>query len=164
FKFIKEAKLLYKNFLHIKDTIQHLDINKDHILTLLKQGQNFYFTQIQKLSPKLFHQLSFSFKDLNIKSFEFILTHIDTIQNWLASTQFKEHYLDTKHPYPPLLDCDLLQANLEEEQKGIEHKENRNKNKFDKTSENNTDQDEFNTSKTLSYTDIEAEVAWDLNL
>ncbi|TQR26604.1 hypothetical protein DMB91_06745, partial [Campylobacter sp. MIT 97-5078] len=33
-----------------------------------------------------------------------------------------------------------------------------------KTSENNTDQDEFNTSKTLSYTDIEAEVAWDLNL
>ncbi|TKX30294.1 hypothetical protein CQA38_01240 [Campylobacter sp. MIT 12-5580] len=167
---------MHKNFLHLKDTIQELHINKGHILSLLKEDESFYFTQAQKLNPKLFHQASFSFKDLNFKSLDFILTHIDTIQTWLASDKFKEKYLDTKHSYPALLDCDVLQANLEKEQKSVENEkvnknkafninqENINKNKFDKTSENNANEDEFDANETLSYNDIPAEVAWELNL
>ncbi|TQR40185.1 hypothetical protein DMB95_08195, partial [Campylobacter sp. MIT 12-8780] len=57
---------------------------------------------------------------------------------------FKEKYLETKHPYPALLDCDVLNENLEQRQKSVE--------------------DEDKVNKSLSYADIEADIAWELNL
>ncbi|TKX28041.1 sugar transferase, partial [Campylobacter sp. MIT 12-5580] len=81
---------------------------------------------------------------------QFILTHIDTIQEWLASDKFKKLYLETKHPYPALLDCDVLNENLEQGQKSVGDEDKVNKNLF--------------VNKSLSYTDIEADIAWELNL
>ncbi|TQR42312.1 hypothetical protein DMB95_01480, partial [Campylobacter sp. MIT 12-8780] len=63
---------------------------------------------------------------------------------------FKEKYLETKHPYPALLDCDVLNENLEQRQKSVGDEDKTNKNLF--------------VNKGLSYADIEADIAWELNL
>ncbi|TQR40964.1 hypothetical protein DMB95_05570, partial [Campylobacter sp. MIT 12-8780] len=63
---------------------------------------------------------------------------------------FKEKYLETKHPYPALLDCDVLNENLEQRQKSVGDEDKTNKNLF--------------VNKSLSYADIEADIAWELNL
>lgn len=141
---------IYENYKKSERIYKGLkSLNKDILLKLKELGfkpnslfilsigeiKDFFNTEIQKINFELFKQASFSFKNLSPTSFKFILSHIDSIQSWLASAKFKKLYLETKHPYPPLFDCELLQR-----------------------------QEEAKVPNSLSYADIEADIAWDLNL
>lgn len=74
------------------------------------------------------------FKVLFSKHLDFILKYHQEILEWLESKEFQEQYLDTNHPYPPLINPKRL------------------------TKESN------NPYANLSYESIPAELAWEMNL
>ncbi|WP_289701136.1 hypothetical protein [Helicobacter rodentium] len=47
------------------------------------------------------------------KHLEFIAEHYEEINSWLNSKEFKEKYINTNHPYPPLLNPERLNAKVE---------------------------------------------------
>ena len=47
------------------------------------------------------------------KHLEFIAEHYEEINSWFNSKEFKEKYINTDHPYPPLLNPERLNAKVE---------------------------------------------------
>ena len=47
------------------------------------------------------------------KHLEFIAEHYEEINSWFNSKEFKEKYINTNHPYPPLLNPERLNAKVE---------------------------------------------------
>ena len=62
---------------------------------------------------------------VNPKNLQFIISHYDIILQWLNSKEFKEQYITTNHPYPPLLNPKRLNAKRDKE------KNNNNKERMD---------------------------------
>lgn len=81
----------------------------------------------------------------NPKSLNFVVTYYEQILQWLNSKEFKEQYINTNHPYPPLLNPRRL--------KDLKYR----------TKENQESQN-IQPYTNLSYQTISAELAWDLNL
>ncbi|RDU63908.1 hypothetical protein CQA43_03575, partial [Helicobacter ganmani] len=100
--------------------------------------------KIESFFFKLFSQIPFSTQT------PFLLKHKEEILQWLNSKEFKEQYINTNHPYPPLLNPDRLNAKRESKECNVEsQRENR---------------DSIQPYPNLSYESIPAELAWDLNL
>ncbi|QBL12587.1 hypothetical protein [Campylobacter helveticus] len=96
----------------------------------------------------------------------FVLEHFDEVSLWLNSKEFKEKYENINHPYPPLLNPDVLNEllNLEDEQDKetlrIKLKELSN------TQHTNALSDTIKAyaKAGLDYRLIPAEKAWEMNL
>ena len=118
------------------------------------------------------------FKEIPQSLNGFIIKHLDVIYLWLSSREFKEKYLDTKHPYPPLINPRLLNMEfesekLENENLNLTQNENLNFNKSLNSSKGlnlneNLDPNEnlknLYKKQGLSYKNIPANLAWDMNL
>ncbi|WP_416860044.1 hypothetical protein, partial [Helicobacter ganmani] len=160
-KKIKEAKHIYKLHQEYKAKLQELHLSycfipKEFLLdslsflkaieTLmhkLKSQENNSF-KIESFFFKLFSQIPFSTQT------PFLLKHKEEILQWLNSKEFKEQYIKTNHPYPPLLNPERLNAKRESKECNVEsQRENR---------------DSIQPYPNLSYESIPAELAWDLNL
>ena len=63
-------------------------------------------TKVQKWEQK--HKERYYKLQQNLNGFKFLKNSIADINCWLNSKEFKEKYLDTKHPYPPLLNPDSI--------------------------------------------------------
>ena len=111
----------------------------------------------------------------NPKNLKFILQHYKLILQWLNSKEFKEQYITTNHPYPPLLNPKRLNAKRDKE------KNNNNKetewikkegelkecgaNLQSKEAESKEiESQDIQPYPNLSYESISPELAWDLNL
>lgn len=46
----------------------------------------------------------------NEKFFTFVLENIEMICTWLNSSEFRDKYLSTKHPYPPLINPEFIET------------------------------------------------------
>ncbi|WP_270976828.1 DUF2972 domain-containing protein [Campylobacter helveticus] len=105
-------------------------------------------------------------QNLILDNFAFILEHLELIYLWLNSKEFKEKYENINHPYPPLLNPDILNEllNLEDEQDKetlrIKLKELSN------TQHTNALSDTIKAyaKAGLDYRLIPAEKAWEMNL
>ncbi|TLD88682.1 DUF2972 domain-containing protein [Helicobacter sp. MIT 05-5294] len=121
---IKLANQIYKNHQDFKQVLQSL-------------GLPYYFVPKEKNISSLIASLNAleeTIKSMESQSKNFILEHYQEVLKWLQSKEFKESYLDTNHPYPPLL----------------------NPNRLNKESQN--------PYPALSYQNIPPEVAWEINL
>ncbi|WP_142681600.1 hypothetical protein [Campylobacter sp. MIT 99-7217] len=101
----------------------------------------------------------------------YIFKNLSLIYTWLSSKKFKEKYLDTKHPYPPLFDPDILNEEFESKDlKNVNLEENSNENKNLSLGSNLNENINENSisdlykKQGLSYKNIPAEIAWDMNL
>ncbi|WP_300905227.1 DUF2972 domain-containing protein [Helicobacter rodentium] len=63
--------------------------------------------KIESFFSKLFSQIPFSAQT------PFLLKYQEEILQWLNSKEFKEKYINTNHPYPPLLNPERLNAKVE---------------------------------------------------
>ncbi|MCX2716271.1 DUF2972 domain-containing protein [Helicobacter sp. MIT 21-1697] len=80
----------------------------------------------------------------------FISQYYEEINSWIESIEFKEQYLETNHPYPPMLNPKRLSArnSKNKEQESLESKSIV----------------EIQPYPNLSYNNLSAQIAWDLNL
>ena len=179
-KKIKEAKHIYKLHQEYKAKLQELHLSycfipKEFLLdslsflkaieTLmhkLKSQENNSF-KIESFFFKLFSQIPFSTQT------PFLLKHKEEILQWLNSKEFKEQYINTNHPYPPLLNPERLNAKRESKEKNNHNKETELRIKERESKECNVEsqrenRDSIQPYPNLSYESIPAELAWDLNL
>lgn len=179
-KKIKEAKHIYKLHQEYKAKLQELHLSycfipKEFLLdslsflkaieTLmhkLKSQENNSF-KIESFFFKLFSQIPFSTQT------PFLLKHKEEILQWLNSKEFKEQYIKTNHPYPPLLNPERLNAKRESKEKNNHNKETELRIKERESKECNVEsqrenRDSIQPYPNLSYESIPAELAWDLNL
>ncbi len=141
-KEIKKANEQYKEISYIIKILKEVDLktyqkirNKGEITKLAKIHQKFYsLLQYHKDHKPLLQKI---FCVFNYDS-NFFMCHFEKILLWLTSPKFQT-YLDTNHPYPPLLNPLWFKENIESSH--------------------------FRDSTPiLSYQDIPAEVAWEINL
>ncbi len=96
------------------------------------------------------------------KHLDFLLNHSQIILEWLESKEFKEQYIKTNHPYPPLLNPKRLykkeSIEVKSQREDKESKEELSKQQGDNIQEN------LKPYANLSYESIPASLAWDLNL
>ncbi len=107
---------------------------------------------------------------VNPKNLQFIISHYDIILQWLNSKEFKEQYITTNHPYPPLLNPKRLNAKRDKE-KNNNNKETewiKNEGELKECSANlqskEAESKDIQPYPNLSYESISPELAWDLNL
>ncbi|PHY90698.1 sugar transferase, partial [Campylobacter vulpis] len=151
FKDIKGAKKLYKALKEIKESLGVMP-NLEGITTAHLQSLQAFKTLLKTSYEPL--------KSLLLQNFIFALTHFDEISLWLNSKEFKEKYEKENHPYPPLLNPDILNELL-----AIECDDKQNLKSVLK-------EQAFKLSKealayinaNLDYRLIPAEKAWEMNL
>lgn len=61
-------------------------------------------SKLNAFNAELFELENLSLDALFQPTRDFIFLYLDEIQNWLSSKKFKKKYLETKYPYPSLLD------------------------------------------------------------
>ncbi|HEE8992090.1 TPA: invasion protein, partial [Campylobacter jejuni] len=72
--------------------------------------QNLLLYIKNNLTPTLAQILLQALKNSNNeKFFTFVLKNIETICTWLNSNKFRDRYLSTKHPYPPLINPNFIE-------------------------------------------------------
>ncbi|WP_143116917.1 DUF2972 domain-containing protein, partial [Campylobacter sp. MIT 97-5078] len=77
--------------------------------SFLKFGYFKFFAQISKIKAEVeFYkhvkiELKINFKEFDQKAFSFFDAKKEEILAWINSQEYKQKYLDKKHPYPPLL-------------------------------------------------------------
>lgn len=72
--------------------------------------QNLLLYIKNNLTPTLAQILLQALKNSNNeKFFTFVLKNIETICTWLNSNEFRDRYLSTKHPYPPLINPNFIE-------------------------------------------------------
>ncbi|EAI2194020.1 DUF2972 domain-containing protein [Campylobacter jejuni] len=72
--------------------------------------QNLLLYIKNNLTPTLAQILLQALKNSNNeKFFTFVLENIETICTWLNSNEFRDRYLSTKHPYPPLINPNFIE-------------------------------------------------------
>ncbi|MBD5165014.1 DUF2972 domain-containing protein [Helicobacter sp.] len=129
-KEIKRAKEKYQKISYITKELKLFNqkfYEQIDIVELADSSQEIYsLLQTYKDYPPLLQTL--------FVNFSFLEQNLNEIFSWLNSKEFKEQYLDTNHPYPPLLNPERLTK------------------------------DSNNPYPNLSYGTIPAELAWDLNL
>ncbi|WP_300668689.1 DUF2972 domain-containing protein [Helicobacter sp. UBA3407] len=112
---------------------------------------------------------------VNPKNLQFIISYYDIILQWLNSKEFKEQYITTNHPYPPLLNPKRLNVKESHFKDFIVSASDCfdldlcSKGKFADTESRNDESqsksiDSIQPYPNLSYESIPAELAWDLNL
>lgn len=117
---------------------------------------------IAKFYTPLLHTLT-----LNL---DFVMKNLEIITAWLKSETFKDKYEKTKHPYPPLLNPDILNELLEcgcdmEALKSKEVSSEEFKEALEKVSLNKLSSEaKLYIKSGLDYRLIPASLAWDLNL
>lgn len=117
---------------------------------------------IAKFYTPLLHTLT-----LNL---DFVMKNLEIITAWLKSETFKDKYEKTKHPYPPLLNPDILNELLEcgcdmEVLKSKEVSSEEFKEALEKVSLNKLSSEaKLYIKSGLDYRLIPASLAWDLNL
>ena len=107
-----------------------------------------------------------------IFNFTFVMKHLEPIETWLRSEEFKTRYIRTKHPYPPLLNPRILNELLEFGSKikalNLKSKETLKeelKEALNKVSLNELSYEaRVYIKNELDYRLIDANLAWDLNL
>ncbi|QMX69121.1 DUF2920 family protein [Campylobacter jejuni] len=72
--------------------------------------QNLLLYIKNNLTPTLAQILLQALKNSNNENFfTFVLKNIETICTWLNSNEFRDRYLSTKHPYPPLINPNFIE-------------------------------------------------------
>lgn len=104
-----------------------------------------------------------------IFNFTFVMKHLEPIETWLRSEEFKTRYIRTKHPYPPLLNPDILNELLEcrgniEALKSKEVSSEEFKEVLEKANLKLSLEAKLYIKSGLDYRLIPASLAWDLNL
>ncbi|TLD85410.1 hypothetical protein [Helicobacter sp. MIT 05-5294] len=136
---MSKGSKIYKRF-GLKFAIAH---RSRKIKTRIKEKPFAQQLQMFLLILKLNHSKKFRVYSLlrkqnclitSLKHLEFIALCFNEIIQWLESKEFQEQYLDTNHPYPPLLNPKRLVR------------------------------DSQNPYANLSYENISAELAWEMNL
>lgn len=87
-------------------------MNYIYKLNTIKRGymQNLLLYIKNNLTPTLAQILLQALKNSNNeKFFTFVLENIETICTWLNSNKFRDRYLSTKHPYPPLINPNFIE-------------------------------------------------------
>ncbi|WP_300691909.1 MULTISPECIES: DUF2972 domain-containing protein [Helicobacter] len=107
---------------------------------------------------------------VNPKNLQFIISHYDIILQWLNSKEFKEQYITTNHPYPPLLNPKRLNAKRDKEKNNNNKETERIKNEGElkecsaNLQSKEAESKDIQPYPNLSYESISPELAWDLNL
>ncbi|WP_416859979.1 DUF2972 domain-containing protein [Helicobacter ganmani] len=145
-KKIQKAKEKYQEISYIIKELKAFNqklYEQIDIIELANSSQEIYsLLQTYKDYPPLLQTL--------FLNFSFFMQYPNEILQWLNSKEFKEQYINTNHPYPPLLNPDRLNAKRESKECNVEsQRENR---------------DSIQPYPNLSYESIPAELAWDLNL
>ncbi len=145
-KKIQKAKEKYQEISYIIKELKAFNqklYEQIDIIELANSSQEIYsLLQTYKDYPPLLQTL--------FLNFSFFMQYPNEILQWLNSKEFKEQYINTNHPYPPLLNPDRLNAKRESKEYNVEsQRENR---------------DSIQPYPNLSYESIPAELAWDLNL
>ncbi|CAM3646964.1 DUF2972 domain-containing protein [Helicobacter ganmani] len=129
----------------------------------LKSYENDSF-KIESFFFKLFSQIPFS------TQISFLLKYKEEILQWLNSKEFKEQYIKTNHPYPPLLNPKRLNTKRDKE-KNNNNKETewiKNEGELKECGANlqskEAESKDIQPYPNLSYESISPELAWDLNL
>ncbi len=90
---IKRASESFKIHQKYKTKLQTLDLPYQHIA----------MTENISYAISSLNALEITIKNWKSQTRNFALEHWQEIIEWLASQEFQEQYLDTNHPYPPLL-------------------------------------------------------------
>ncbi|MDE5603095.1 MAG: DUF2972 domain-containing protein, partial [Helicobacter sp.] len=138
-KYIRQAQETYRKFSNLKpfldtafqalpsEILQNL-INAQDFNTISKLCQ---IAKIRGVDSTLFTY------------YDFVISHLEVITNWIDSEEFTEQYLKTNHPYPPLLNPKCFKEN-------IDFSHNEESHKYPK--------------KYFSYKEIKPDLAYYLNL
>ena len=156
---IKQAK---KEFKALKESrVYRL---KDKLKFKNEEDFDFFIKNYALIENLLTHYEALN--EVIVLNMAFVLEHFDEVSLWLNSKEFKEKYENINHPYPPLLNPDVLNEllNLEDEQDKetlrIKLKELSN------TQHTNALSDTIKAyaKAGLDYRLIPAEKAWEMNL
>ncbi|EJJ4448114.1 glycosyl transferase, partial [Campylobacter jejuni] len=111
FKNIEQTKKDYKIIKEILDLSKKFEEN---IYTILAENKNLFMCNLDNLKIILdLHKNYIPVLKVIFQNFNYTLNHLEMIQEWLLSSDFKQRFQDVNHPYPSLLDPKKLNDQAE---------------------------------------------------
>ncbi|TDJ81182.1 DUF2972 domain-containing protein [Campylobacter volucris] len=112
FKDIKQTKKDYKI---IKQLLSDFNIISPTIYNIIANNKEIFIKNFNKIENILKTHKDYQVIIDNIfHNFDYVLKHLDLIQEWLLSDDFYQRYKKENHPYPSLLDPKKLNDENEE--------------------------------------------------
>ncbi|MBF7046466.1 DUF2972 domain-containing protein [Campylobacter volucris] len=112
FKNIKQTKKDYKA---IKQLLSDFNIISPNMYNTIVDNKEIFIKYINKIENILkTHKDYQAIIDNIFHNFDYVLKHLDLIQEWLLSDDFYQRYKKENHPYPSLLDPKKLNDENEE--------------------------------------------------
>ncbi|MHB71410.1 hypothetical protein EBI20_09180, partial [Campylobacter jejuni] len=112
FKDIKQTKKDYKT---IKQLLSDFNIISPTIYNAIADNKEIFIKNFNKIENILkTHKDYQAIIDNIFHNFDYVLKHLDLIQEWLLSDDFYQRYKKENHPYPSLLDPKKLNDENEE--------------------------------------------------
>ncbi|EOI9462660.1 DUF2972 domain-containing protein [Campylobacter jejuni] len=111
FKNIEQTKKDYKIIKEILDLSKKFEEN---IYIILAENKNLFMCNLDNLKIILdLHKNYIPALKVIFQNFNYTLNHLEMIQEWLLSSDFKQRFQDVNHPYPSLLDPKKLNDQAE---------------------------------------------------
>lgn len=111
FKNIEQTKKDYKIIKEILDLSKKFEEN---IYIILAENKNLFMYNLDNLKIILdLHKNYIPALKVIFQNFNYTLNHLEMIQEWLLSSDFKQRFQDVNHPYPSLLDPKKLNDQAE---------------------------------------------------
>ncbi|MCW1356351.1 hypothetical protein OLQ17_09955 [Campylobacter jejuni] len=111
FKNIEQTKKDYKIIKEILDLSKKFEEN---IYIILAENKNLFMCNLDNLKIILdLHKNYIPALKVIFQNFNYTLNHLEMIQEWLLSSDFKQRFQGVNHPYPSLLDPKKLNDQAE---------------------------------------------------
>ncbi|EAL3936101.1 sugar transferase, partial [Campylobacter lari] len=111
----KDIKQTHKDYKTIKQLLSGFNIISPTIYNAIADNKEVFIKNFNKIDNILkTHKNYQAIIDNIFHNFDYVLKHLDLIQEWLLSDDFYQKYKKENHPYPSLLDPKKLNDENEE--------------------------------------------------
>lgn len=101
----KDIKQTHKDYKTIKQLLSDFNITSPTIYNAITDNKEIFIKNLNKIEDILkTHKDYQAIIDNILHNFDYVLKHLDLIQEWLLSDDFYQKYKKENHPYPSLLD------------------------------------------------------------